>query len=178
MFERRNEELSKPGFPCSIPVFHKDFSPRICSHHFLLLCGLPMPCWEHPGPPQSRAAGKSGANGIMEYPGLGGTTRIMEWSSWPCTAPPKIPPCASLRAFSLSTWGFYGNSWFLPTPQPPSGLFFSFPLGSHSSKWTGDGFNNTEWFLFMQKPATRPLPASLTDSLCSLSYFLGQQFQH
>lgn len=95
----------------------------------------------------------------------------------PAQHPPKSPPVHPWEHFHWAHGVFMAIVGFSPHPSHPLAIF-SFPLGSHSSKWTGDGFNNTEWFLFMQKPATLPLPASLTDSLCSLSYFLGQQFQH
>lgn len=145
------------------------FPPRICSHHFLVLCGLPMPCWEHPGPPQSRAAGKSGSNGIMESPGLGGSTRIMECSSWPQNPTLSIPESVFIE--------YMGFLWkYLVSPHTPATLFspFFFPFRISQLQV------NSRWFKQHRNIViyAEPLPASLTDSLCSLSHFLGQQFQH
>lgn len=160
------------------------FFPRICSHHWLVLRGLPIPCCEHPGPPQSRAAGRLGYNGIMEYPELGGTTRIMECNSWPWHRHPNNPPPCAWEDFhlvNLISVAIFGFSPHTSHPPARSSLRAPFPSGFHSSKWPRDGLNNAEIFSFMQETPRNYLSLPLPQIPCAHwvpGYLLRQQLQH
>lgn len=141
---------------------HKDYLDYFSQILLSPFVGSPWP--PHPllGAPRAstrqgwKIRRKSGYNEIMEYPELGRTSRIIQSNSWPCTDTPK----SHLGTFIWEIW-FFMAIWFniclFPTAQPPIFLaHFSprapFPLGFHSSKWTRDGLNNTEIFIFMQNP--------------------------
>lgn len=159
-----------------LPMFNSCFSPRVFSPKFALTI-----CWLSP----SLAGSTQGLHKaeLLENQDTMESWNILSWEGTPAprdstpgpAQTPKISSCASLKHSHVVNLIFMAILGFSPHLSHPLAHFsprVPFPLGSPSSKWTRDGLNNTEIFLFVQKTPKLPLPASLRDSLCSLSAWL------
>lgn len=162
MLESTNEELTKAAFPLSVFAFPQGLFGLFFPDFALTICGFSV-----------ASPSLAGSTQGLHKAGLENQEKIRiqrnHGISWAGTDLQDHPiqllalhghPKISFGRFHLGNLIFMAiwfNICLSPTPQPPIFLaHFSprapFPLGFHSSKWTRDGLNNTEIFIFMQNP--------------------------